>query len=250
MIGAIGDDADGELVRAALADRASTPATCTSYADAPTGRALITVDDHGGNAIVVSPGANAQLTEDDISAGLRHMGAGDLLLLQLETPEPLVRHAARTAAEAGGAGGAQRRAGARLRSTDCSTTSMSSSSTNTNSPASQHLLRTAPTAARDDDMALLAAASNATRHLHGRQRRRLRQTRTAAVEHIEAPPVEAVDTTAAGDTFIGYLRGRTRRGPARPRRRHRNRRPRSRTRRHARRAPSTRFRSARSEART
>ena len=102
MIGACGDDADGVAVRAAL-DRQGVGTGHVRIADgAQTGRAFIAVDDRGGNAIVVSPGANARLTERGISVGLQHMAAGDILLLQLETPERLVRHAARTAARAGG----------------------------------------------------------------------------------------------------------------------------------------------------
>ena len=41
------------------------------------------------------------LAAADIDEGLRDIAAGDLLLLQLETPEPLVRHAARVASGAG-----------------------------------------------------------------------------------------------------------------------------------------------------
>ena len=102
MIGACGDDTDGGVVRAALTEQRVDTRHVHVVHGAPTGRAFITVDENGGNAIVVSPGANAQLTEGAISAGLRDMGRGDILLLQLETPEALVRYAARTAAEAGG----------------------------------------------------------------------------------------------------------------------------------------------------
>jgi ribokinase len=99
MIGASGDDTDGQLVRDTIARQGVDAQHVHIVRGARTGRALITVDDHGANTIVVSPGANARLTDQDVSAGLRSMGVGDLLLLQLETPERLVRHAARTAAE-------------------------------------------------------------------------------------------------------------------------------------------------------
>jgi ribokinase len=56
----------------------------------------------------------------------------------------------------------------------------------------------------DNDMALLARASNAdvvcTAGSNGAY-----VLQGSRIEHIAAPVVDAVDTTAAGDTFIGYL---------------------------------------------
>lgn len=55
--------------------------------DARTGSAFIQVDDAGENAIVLDPGANHGLTRGQIDAALAHFGTGDLLLLQNEVNE-------------------------------------------------------------------------------------------------------------------------------------------------------------------
>ncbi len=53
--------------------------------DTPTGHAIINVDDGGENAIVLFPGANRALTEAMIDAALDGAGKGDWLILQNET---------------------------------------------------------------------------------------------------------------------------------------------------------------------
>ncbi|MGY6741726.1 MAG: ribokinase [Cecembia sp.] len=52
----------------------------------PSGVALITVDKHGENTIIVAPGANHQLLPDDLDKGRRAFEAADMILLQLEIP--------------------------------------------------------------------------------------------------------------------------------------------------------------------
>jgi ribokinase len=198
IIGASGDDADGQLVRDSLARQGVDTQHVHVIAGTPTGRAIITVDDEGANAIVVSPGANGRLSQEDVSAGLRPMNTGDLLLLQLETPEPLVRHAARTAAEAGGI--VVLNAAPVPGSIDGLFDDVDVLVVNEHELAGIARLL----GQGDDDMERLAAASNSsvvcTVGSDGAYV--LHRGRTA---HIAAPAVEAVDTTAAGDTFIGYL---------------------------------------------
>ena len=65
-----------------------------------TGRALITVDATGENAIVVDPGANGCLNESALDA-LADLGPGDVLLCQLEIPLGIVAAAVRQAAARG-----------------------------------------------------------------------------------------------------------------------------------------------------
>ena len=69
--------------------------------DKPSGVALITVDDKAENSIVVAPGANMDITEADIDTVAPLIRAAGILLLQLEIPVPAVLKAARIGHEAG-----------------------------------------------------------------------------------------------------------------------------------------------------
>jgi ribokinase len=94
FIVALGRDAAGDR----LADEARRAGISLEdrRTDAPTGTAVIFVDRHGENAIVVDSGANAALT--DLTEGeLASIAAADLLVLQLETPLDTVADAAAAA---------------------------------------------------------------------------------------------------------------------------------------------------------
>ena len=67
----------------------------------PSGVALISVDEHAENCIVVASGANNDLTEADIEAVAGDIRNCGILLLQLEIPVPSVVKAARIAHGAG-----------------------------------------------------------------------------------------------------------------------------------------------------
>ncbi len=69
--------------------------------EAPSGVALILVGAAGENLIAVAPGANARLGPDDVDAAARAIETADLLLLQLEVPFETVRRAAAIARAAG-----------------------------------------------------------------------------------------------------------------------------------------------------
>lgn len=60
----------------------------------PSGVALITVDTHAENCIVVAPGANAHLTVADLKHSARAVEKADIVLLQLEIPMETVEEAA------------------------------------------------------------------------------------------------------------------------------------------------------------
>lgn len=67
----------------------------------PSGVALILVDSHGENSIAVASGANAHLTPQDIDSAHSVIEDGDILLMQLETPMETVEHAAQIAKQKG-----------------------------------------------------------------------------------------------------------------------------------------------------
>ena len=93
FIGAVGDDGDGDALRAAL-EADGIDVTGLASSDSPTGVALISVADDGENAIVVISGANA--TETSLSARQRELVAdADVVIAQLEIPVARVLEAAR-----------------------------------------------------------------------------------------------------------------------------------------------------------
>lgn len=69
--------------------------------DRATGVALILVDSRGENLISVASGANHALTPEDVRGAAEVIHTAGVLMLQLETPMETVREAARLAAEAG-----------------------------------------------------------------------------------------------------------------------------------------------------
>lgn len=94
FVAAVGDDAAGERLRGVLASD-GIDATGVRTVDAPTGRALIVVDERGENSIVVVPGANASvLPPFDLPASA-------VVLCQLEVPIESVVAAFRAGRAAG-----------------------------------------------------------------------------------------------------------------------------------------------------
>jgi ribokinase len=89
IVGAVGADAEGSLLREALAD-AGVDTSLVTTAGAPTGSALVLVDADGENAIVVAPGANELI---DVAAVPIPPDA--TVLVQLEIPMPAVLDLAR-----------------------------------------------------------------------------------------------------------------------------------------------------------
>ncbi len=68
--------------------------------DAPSGVALITVDEAGNNAIVVAPGANARLSPEDVRRAGDAIRSAGAVVAQLEVPLATVECAADIAHEA------------------------------------------------------------------------------------------------------------------------------------------------------
>jgi ribokinase len=99
FVGAVGDDSAAAALRAHLTGNGvGTNGLITL--PGPSGSAVVVVDCVGENIIVVAPGANGRLTLD--SAALRRLVADcDVLLLQLEIPVTAAIGAAREAHSAG-----------------------------------------------------------------------------------------------------------------------------------------------------
>lgn len=96
MFGRVGKDNFGDFLLENLKTN-NVDTQLIQRDDASTGTAIIVVDSNGQNSIVLSPGANGKVSTADVehASFLHH----DLLLLQLEIPIPTVLSAAQRAKE-------------------------------------------------------------------------------------------------------------------------------------------------------
>jgi ribokinase len=195
MVGRVGVDAFGDLMLRTLTQDGVDISDVARDQEAPTGVALITVDATGQNTIVVASGANARVTPEDVVAAERVFVGASVLVLQLECPLAVATRAIELALRHG----------------------------------VQVVLNPAPAQPLDADLlahidylipnqtelALLTgldATDPAVSRLQELGVRRIILTLgkdgALVVEsksriHLPAHPVTVVDTTAAGDAFIG-----------------------------------------------
>ncbi len=97
LIGRVGDDSFGRTLIDGLDSSGVDVTHVRIDAATATGVALIVVDDTGQNSIVVAPGANMCLSPADVDAAQQAILAADVLLLQLESPVHTVKRAAELA---------------------------------------------------------------------------------------------------------------------------------------------------------
>lgn len=86
MIGRVGEDVFGEAMIAALQGVQVETGSVLPTRGAPSGTALIIVDRHGENSIVVAGGANARLSATDLLAERKTIECSSVLAVQLEVP--------------------------------------------------------------------------------------------------------------------------------------------------------------------
>jgi ribokinase len=200
LLARVGDDAHGRLLLDSQRD-AGVDTGGVLVGGAPTGVALITVDPSGDNSIVVSPGANARLTPDDIRAAADLLAGARVVSAQLEIPLETVAEVART-----------------------------------RPPGSRFVLNPSPPAPLPDDVlaacdplvvnehearfvlgasagpgpedwarALLALGPQSVVITLGADGALVADSRADAMARIPSPRVDAVDTTGAGDAFTAAL---------------------------------------------
>ena len=96
-----GDDLFGAQVR----EQMKQDGIITDYVfvdkEHPSGVALITIDKDAENCIVVASGANMYLSPEDIDKAADEIRSADVVLMQLECPVETVAYAARMATQAG-----------------------------------------------------------------------------------------------------------------------------------------------------
>jgi len=203
FVGAVGRDDSADLLLASLR-RAGVRTDLVWRLDVPTGTALITVSPDGENAIVVAPGANSHLAVEAPQA--ERIAAADVVLAQLEIPLDVVRAAAQA-----------RRPGALLvlnaapsrplpddlwAAVDVLVVNEHEAADLVDDPAA-----TDPAGLAD---ALLERVPAVVVTLGGDGS--LVARRGQAPVTVPARPVEAVDTTGAGDTYCGVLAAALARG--------------------------------------
>lgn len=212
FVGALGGDEDGDLLRRRLTEERITDATLA--VEVATGGATITVDAGAENTIVVTPGANWALDEDDIAAAAALVGPAAVLLTQLEIPVPAVTAALRVATGTRILTPAPARPLGRdvLDHVDVLLPNRGELLTlaGVGAGTTDDLRAGAADRGGDDGdrHAVIAAAARSLGvpvvlvTLGGDGALLITDDR---VEHVPALPVDAADTTGAGDTFAGAL---------------------------------------------
>ena len=100
MIGKVGNDGFGQtLLNALKTDNVNTD--YIGIEEGPTGVALITVDKNAENSIVVAPGANFKVAVEDIDNNIESINNSDIVVVQLETPLETIKYGLKKAKEAG-----------------------------------------------------------------------------------------------------------------------------------------------------
>jgi len=101
LIGRVGEDEFGRRLCAALQDDGVDTSFVAADPEAATGAALILLEAEGRNRIVIMSGANARVGEEEVAAARSLLPRHDVVLMQLETPIPVVAAVARAAGESG-----------------------------------------------------------------------------------------------------------------------------------------------------
>lgn len=202
LVACLGDDAHGRLTRDELGRLGVGLEHVRTVVGEPTGVAQIQVEPDGSNRIVVVPGANARLEPDDAAAAVRDCRPA-VVVAQFEVPQATIRSAFAAAREVGATtvlnpAPAMRPEAGLLELTDWLV------------PNETEFALLVDGTVDDDDVLLRVVRRYGARLLVTLGERGVilvdapdGATAPAAPERIGAPDVDAVDTTGAGDAFVG-----------------------------------------------
>lgn len=199
FVGMVGDDDAGAALRSSLTASGVDVSGLGTSLESPSGIALITVDTDGDNAITVSPGANTMVTPDWIRSHPEILDAA-VVQLQLEIPIETVAYVAANATGVVVLDPAPAPDGGLPREVLDNTTVLVPNETEL------ALLSGFDTDPTHIDQVVTAARSLAvdtvvvTLGAHGAV-----VVADGVAEHVPAPTISAVDTTAAGDAFRSAL---------------------------------------------
>jgi ribokinase len=204
MIGCVGNDSFGQEMQANLAREGIDVGHILVHKDEATGVALIQVDEQGQNSIAVASGANFCLTSADVEKAMKTIGKFDVLVMPLETPlEPI--YTATKIAFHQGAKVLLNPAPAQVLEKDLLEL------VDVLLPNEHEIARLTGISLHTDADIRQAAEkllSQGTKNLMvtmGSQGAILFNEKANQGTIIPAYPVQAVDTTAAGDCFVGAL---------------------------------------------
>lgn len=206
MIGRVGRDSFGKQMLGILAAEGIDTAHVGQDPDQPTGVALIEVDARGENSIAVASGANYALIAREVESAWDKIDRPDWLVMPLETPVEAV-HAAARLAKAHGVGvilnpaPAQALPGDLLRLVDVIVPNEHEAALMTGL-----VLRTGEDIRRAALDLQSKGAANVILTLGSQGVCVLESSQSQLVPYtLAAHRVEVVDTTAAGDCFVGAL---------------------------------------------
>ncbi|MBA2533681.1 MAG: ribokinase [Rubrobacter sp.] len=202
FLGRVGDDGFGEPLVEALAEKGVDTSMVEATPGSSTGTAVITVTPDGENAITVAPGANRSLTDEDVDDAAEAIGGARVLVAQMEVSPEVV-----------------------LRAVEVATQNGTRALVNLAPPfeVTRKLLEQLdPLVVNEHEAAFLLGervegvdgALSAASQLLALGPRSVVVTvgKDGAVfsdgestEHLPAPRVDVVDTTGAGDAFVGAL---------------------------------------------
>jgi ribokinase len=207
LLGKVGTDETEWRVRGTLADY-GVDVSGVEVADCPTGSAHVLVDGAGENYIAIRAGANGRVHADYVARHAESILAADCLLLQNELPTATGAAALDLVADAEGdrptvvldpapADGAERLVGHPavdlLTPNESEFAWLSGESDAPDAPESDLLT----------DFRGVVARTRGAKDLLVEDRRA--GVGTGESFAVTPPPVEPVDTTGAGDVFVGYL---------------------------------------------
>ena len=170
--------------------------------DLPSGVALIFVDGKGENSIGVAPGANGDISVEDIESVADLIRSAGVVLLQLEIPVPSVLRAAQIAREAGAYVILNPAPACNLPDEIYPCISLITPN-RTETAAITGIEITDDYSAREAVRCLLAKGVGEVALTMGGGGSLIYSR--GMFNHIAAMKVDAVDTTAAGDTFCGAI---------------------------------------------
>jgi ribokinase len=205
FLGRVGDDGFGGPLVRSLADKGVDTTLVQEVPGSSTGAAFITVTPDGENAITVAPGANRRLTAEDVDHASEWIQQARVLVAQMEIPPQAVLRAVEVAAGSG-------------------TRALINLAPPFEVPRTL-LEKLDPLVVNEHEAAFLLGESvegvdgvlSAAPELLSLGPRSVVVTvgddgavfsGGESAQHLTAPKVEVVDTTGAGDAFVGALAAR------------------------------------------